>query len=244
MNKKLMIGIIVAVVVVASAAVGIGRSGAQTRAYEGSLQPLLQRCAVLDSDIHRIVSSQTTISAQKQQISTAENDARELRGALASIVPPNRYGDGHEALISAASARLTILDQFGNFLDHMMLINSDEIGDSIDKIDYYLNMAVLTGSRSYADSAKREITKLRGLLDDNKKWIAYAEEDLSACQKAVEEYVLAVQIANRQLRIGVTSKIGDIDLGSFRRLMAEARELNDGLIDLSKELSARLGDAG
>jgi len=236
MNKKLIIGVVVAVVLVASVAVGVGRSGAQIRAYEGSLQPLLQRCAVLDSDIHRIVSSQTTISAQKQQISTAENDARELRGALASVVPPNRFGDGHAALISAASARLKILDQFGNFLDHMMLIKADQVGDTIEKINYHLGMAALTGSRSYADSAKTEITRLRGLLDDNKKWIAYAEEDLAACDKAVDEYLSAVQIANRELGVRVTSKIGDIDLGPFRRLMAEARELNDSLIELSKDL--------
>jgi len=236
MNKKLMIGIIVAVVVVASVAVGIGRSGAQTRAYEGSLQPLLQRGAVLDSDIHRIVSSETTISAQKQQISTAEKDARELRGALAAIVPPNRYADAHAALISAASARLKILDQFGNFLDHMMLIKTDQLSDNIEKIGYHLRMAVLTGSRSHADSAKKETAKLRGLLDDNRKWIAYAEEDLAACHKAVEEYLSSVQIANRQLDVRVTSKIGDMDLGTFRRLMAEARKLNDDLIALSKDL--------
>jgi len=148
MSKKLIIGVIVAVVVV-GVLVGVWRSQAPIAAYNNAIQPLLQQSTVLDSDIHRILSSQTTISIQQQQISTTDKGARDLRASIASIVPPSRYRDGHEALVAAASARLKILDHFDDFLEHMLLIDSDRVENHISKMTDYLRMAVATGRKSY-----------------------------------------------------------------------------------------------
>ncbi|MBA7670072.1 hypothetical protein ES703_78215 [subsurface metagenome] len=231
MNKKLLIGVIVVAVVASLVAIVLWRSGSSAKEYMENVQPILQSAEILDLDIYRSIHSETTISTQEEQISIAENEARELRGSLASTVPPSRFKDAHGALLTAASARLEILTHFGDFLTHLMLIEADELLDHINKAAEYYEMAIATGLQRYADLAQAEIAKANELIDDNRKWIGYAEGDLADCDEAIQEYLVAFQRANTELSMQLTSKIAEINLSPFRQGIAEAKQLNDDLAD-------------
>ena len=236
MSKKLLIGIIVAVVVVSAVGIGIWRVQAEKSRYMATLQPVLQHSASLDSDIHGILASDMTIGAQREQISTVQSEARELRRDLVSIVPPNRYKNAHESLTIAASKRMTILTCFNDFLDHMLLIEADKLLQHIKKAGDYLAVAAATGSKTYLDLSKAEIVKASSILDENKKWIDYAEGDLVACDTAIDEYLTALQRATTELDTQVASRIGDINLSVFKQGISESKKLNDNMISLVKGL--------
>jgi len=231
MNNKLLIGIIVAVVVV-GVLVGVWRSQAPIAAYNDNIQPLIQQSMVLDSDIHRILSSETTVGIQRQQISTADGTARELRASIASIVPPGRYKDGHAALVSAASARLKILDHFSDFLDHMFLIKTDQIGTHVDKMGEYAVLASITGQKRYADLAQAEKAKLVTLLEDNQKWAGYAEDDLTKCENSMREYVSFLRKANAELGVSVATDLDVIDLRPYKQPIAEIKQLVSSMLSM------------
>lgn len=114
-------------------------------------------------------------------------------------------------------------------------VEADEVVDHINKATEYYRLGIATGLQSYGDLAQAEIAEANETIDDNRKWIDYAEEDLADCDEAIQEYLAAFQIADTQLGMQLTSKIEEINLSPFRQGIAEAKQLNDDLADAMSE---------
>ncbi len=235
--KKVLRNVLVVTAIFSLLMIGISCDSAEKQKVEyiANIQPILNRSEVLDLDIHSIISSEITFRAQKEQVVTAEEEARELRSSLVSVVSPDNWEEAHEALLTAASTRLRILTHFRDFIDHLMLVDADRLLNHINKSLEYMVRAVASGSQTYADLYEQENKKAWESAVENRKWIEYAIGDLDYCDKTIKEYLAALQITSTQLSINIASRIENIDLSLFKQRAAEAKKLNDAVIEILED---------